>query len=315
MPSDDGSPVDGVHRRTVLRRVGVGAATLAGVTGAATHAGASRGAVAGSADSGAAPAARSSPDEFPRVTTRGHFEIDCWHGDRLADGHAPTGYETVGEVPGWTAAGETPEAVVVPVHGWLTTEAAAPVYFSTVATSLARTGYDHPVVGFSYDADTAPGQWWAATDVAERNGAKLAAFLRDFAERNPGTTLRLTGHSLGARVVLSAIASLDDAGRRDVVASASLLGGAADDHAVSTDGQYGGAIERAAGRLDNFWMAGDRVLSWAYTVAEYDAAVGQAGCAGPQPANYTDHDVSYVPDHGSYHEPGEGCVPAVVATF
>ncbi|GAB3690842.1 hypothetical protein GCM10028857_27620 [Salinarchaeum chitinilyticum] len=296
--------LESTDRRTTLRLIGGAAATvtgLAGVSAAASAFNGDDGDVTGSAD-------------YPRVTTRDHFDVHWWYGDQLTDGHTATDYDTVGAIPGWDGGG-APGELVVAVHGWLTAADEAPDHFATVETSLAENEFDAPVVGFSYDADTGVSNWWPATDIAERNGPKLAAFLADYADQHPATAVRLTGHSLGARVVLSAIESLHQAGRDDVVASATLLGGAADDGAVSTDGRYGAAIEAAGGQVDNFWKDDDGVLQWAYSTGEFDSAVGEEGCDGPRPANYTDHNVDYVPDHFSYHEPADGCMPAVVDAF
>jgi len=291
-------------RRAALRTAGAGALALCGIGGLAGSTAAFDG------DDGDITGA----EDYPRATTRGHFDIHWWYGDQLTDGHTATDYDTVGAIPGWEG-GDSPEEVLVAVHGWLTEKPAAPDHFATVEASLARNGYDQPVIGFSYDADTSLGDWWPATDIAERNGPKLASFLAEYADRNPGVSVRLTGHSLGARVVLSAIAALNDAGRTELVTAATLLGGAADNDAVSTDGAYGGHIEAATGRLDNFWKSDDDVLNWAYSTGEFDSAVGEEGCEGPQPSNYADHNVDYVPDHFSYHEPGDGCMPEGVDAF
>lgn len=303
-PRDVPSSAPTLHRRTLLRATGASTLAIAGVGAVASTPAALKG------DDGDITGAQ----DYPRVTTRGHFEIHWWYGDRLTDGHTARDYDTVGSIPGWNA-GSAPNELVVACHGWLTAADEAPDHFATVAASLEQNGSDAPVIGFSYDSDTGVTDWWAATDIAERNGPKLAAFLAAYADHHPGTTLRLTGHSLGARVVLSAIRALDRRGRQDVLASATLLGGAADDDAVAISGTYGGHIESAVGRLDNFWKDGDAVLQWAYGLGEGGSAVGEDGCDGPQPANYTDHTADYVPDHYSYHEPGDGCMPAVVETF
>lgn len=253
------------------------------------------------------------PWDYPRATTRGHFEIHWWYGDRLTDGHTATDYDTVGDIPGLGS--PSPDEVVIASHGWLVELAAAPDHFATVSASLSGNGYDHPVVGFSYDSDTSLSDWWPATDIAERNGAKLANFTVDYAAVNPDTTIRYTGHSLGARVVLEAIKTLNSWGYRDLVEAAVLLGGAADDDSVALSGEYGDDVAAAVGRFDNFWMDDDAVLDWAYSVGEFDSAVGESGCDGTAAPNYTDHNVAYVPDHFSYHEPGDGCMPEVVAQW
>jgi len=46
-----------------------------------------------------------------------------------------------------------------------------------------------------------------------------------------------------------------------------------------------------------------------------DSAVGEEGCEGEQPGNYTDHRVDYVESHFEYYKRGTGCMEAVVDTF
>lgn len=287
----------GTDRRTFIRAVTTAAVGATGL-GAASTSGA-----AFSGDDGDF----TGPADFPRATTRGHFDIS-WYGEEyLTDGHTARDYDTVGTLPSGA------KEVVIAVHGWLTSKDDAPDNFATVSASLARNGYDVPVVGFSYDADTGVENWWPATDIAERNGPKLAQFLVDYAEQNPASTLRLTAHSLGARVVLEAAKSLVSWGEESILASITLLGGAADNDSVALSGEYGDALESAVGQVDNFWKNGDDVLNWAYSLGEADAAVGADGCEGTPPSNYEDHNVDYVPDHFSYHEPGDGCMAAVVS--
>ena len=244
------------------------------------------------------------------VSTRDHFDI-TWYGSiRRTSGTTPTNYDVEGAVPGLD--GSTPGELVVFVHGWRNDSADAEETFAEATAALDDEGYDRPVVGYSWDSDTSYARWWSAVEIAERNGPKLARFTRDLAAASPGTTVRYVAHSLGATVVLEGLKSLASAGETGAVESVSLLGGAADNDAVAVDGEFGDAIESAAGRLDNFWKSDDRVLDWAYATAEFDSAVGEEGCEGTPPANYTDVNVDYVPDHSSYYERDEGCIPAVV---
>lgn len=289
-----------VDRRTVLR----GAAVTVGLTGIAGSASAFSG------DDGDI----TGPSDYPRVTTRGHFDIHWWYGDQLTDGHTETDYSTVGAIPGWDG-GSAPDELMISVHGWRNAPEDAPDHFATVKTSLRDNGYDAPVVGFSWDSDTSTDNWWPTTDIAERNGPKLANFLTDYAAQNPNTTFRVVGHSLGARVVTECVKSLNSQGATDLLASATLLGGAADNDAVSLGGEYGDDIAAAVGQFDNFWKSDDDVLNWAYSTGEFDSAVGEEGCEGTAPGNYEDHNVDYVPDHFSYHEPGDGCMSDVVSQF
>ncbi|WP_132058388.1 lipase family alpha/beta hydrolase [Halorussus amylolyticus] len=302
MDSDDhrenGPETTRIGRRTVLRG-GAAAVGLAGFAGSAAAFDGDDGDITGPAD-------------FPRATTRGHFDIHWWDGDQLTDGHTEEDYDTVGDIPGYD--GSAPDEVVISVHGWLVEESDAPDHFATVKQSLRDNGYDSPVIGFSYDSDTSLDDWWPATDIAERNGKKLANFVTDYREET-GARVRLVGHSMGGRVVSATLKALYELGKTDYVESATLLGAATDNDAVAVDGEYGESVAAVAKSVDNFWKSDDDVLDWAYSTAEFDSAVGEEGCEGTPPVNYTDHNVDYVPDHFSYHEPGDGCMADVVSEF
>lgn len=286
-------------RRTVLRGVG---AALVGTGAIATASAPVSAGKKGSCDD--------PPMSYPRVTTRGHFDT-TWYGSVvLTDGNTATNFEYAGDgIPGVHTDPE--DELLIHAHGWNNDLEGGVCSVNEAGETFAAEGYDSPVVGYTWDADFG---WYNATEIAEQNGAKLAAFLTGYADANPDVTLRVCSHSLGARVALSALQSLDAWGRTDVVESTVLLGGAADDDAVSMDGQYGTSIEAATGRLDNFWMEDDDVLDWAYSTAEWDTAVGAAGVDGTPPANYTDHNVEYVPDHFSHYKE-DGCLYEVVDTF
>jgi pimeloyl-ACP methyl ester carboxylesterase len=261
------------------------------------------------AATGSAAAATST---YPHVSTRGHFDTG-WFGVDLTDGNTELNYETKGSIPGVDTA--APDELLVEVHGWRNDESDAESGHYTMTESLGANGYDHPVVTYSWDSDTSYTEWWAATEIAERNGPKLANFLYQYRNANPDTTVRLVAHSLGARVVLRAVEVLNANGVTDAVESLSLLGGAADNDSVAVDGAYGSDVAAATGQTDNFWKEDDAVLDWAYSSAEFDSAVGEEGCEGTPPDNYEDHNVDYVPDHFSYDEKGEGCMSEVVAEF
>lgn len=301
-PEGTGHSSDGastVSRRSVLRAAGVTIAG-AGLVGSAS--------TVSAGDKGGCD---DPPKGYPRVTTRDHFDT-TWYGSvYLTDGNDGTNYGTAGDpIPGVDA--PAADELLVYVHGWTNDDDGAVCSVAESDATFSSEGYDHPVVGFSWDADVG---WYTGTEIAERNGPKLAQFTADFREANPGVPVRYVAHSLGARVVLEAVRALDEWGRHDDVATLSILGGAADDETVSIDGAYGSSIERATGRTDNFWMDDDEVLNWAYGAAEWDSAIGNAGCEGTPPGNYRDHDVGYVPDHFSYNDDAEGCIGDVVSTF
>lgn len=288
-----------VERRRFLRATG---AVTAGTVGVVTVSSAGSAKSSGECDG--------SYSSVPRITSYGHFETSWFSSPSLTDGNTETNVDFAGEaIPGVDAA--APAELLVHVHGWRNDDNTGACRIARTAGVYADEGYDHPVTGLTWDADTG---WFSGTEIAERNGAKLAAFVSSYASDNPGTTIRLSCHSLGARVVLEALYALDEDGHHDVVTSASIMGGSADATDVSLDGRYGESIERAAGHVDNFWMADDQILTYLYTLGEWSSAVGATGVDGPAPSNYTDHDVSYVPDHFSHYEE-DGCIGDIVETF
>ncbi|WP_121740820.1 DUF726 domain-containing protein [Natronorubrum halophilum] len=287
-----------VSRRTVLRSSGgivAGAGAL--IAGSST-------AAAGDKKEGC----DDPPWTFPRVTTRDHF--DTSGGVHLTDGNDVHNVEYAGDdIPG--VHGAASEELLVFVHGWNNTDEGAVCTFGDAASTFTTEGYQQPIVGYSWDADHG---WYDATEIAERNGAKLANFTYSYKNANPGVRVRYVAHSLGARVVLMALKNLHAWDRLEDVASVSMLGGAADDESVSTTGTYGEDIAAAAGRVDNYWMGDDDVLNWAYGVVELGEAIGNDGCDGTPPENYTDHDVGYVSGHSGYYAT-DGCIHEVIANF
>src|SRR6056297_2426145 len=221
---DSKDAIGTTSRRRVLR----GLATTSVATGAIL--GSSATASAGKKESCDNP-----PTWFPRVTTRNHFDT-TWYGSVvLTDGNTETNYEYAGDgIPG--VHGPVGNELLLFVHGWNNDEEGAVCTFGEAAGTFAAEGYDEPVVGYSWDADFG---WYDATEIAELNGAKLAAFTHAYKAANPGVTVRYVSHSLGARVALRAIENLSWWGYHDDVASVAFVGGAADDESVSMDGAYG----------------------------------------------------------------------------
>lgn len=246
------------------------------------------------------------------VTTRGHFEITGWFFGsdvELTDGNTKYNYETTGAIPG--VDDDSSDEILVWVHGWRNDLETAKGNFANAQQVLGRNGYDSPVVGFTYDADTNLSEWWDATEIAERNGFKLAAFVDDYLEATGGT-VRIAAHSLGGWVTVSTLKALAGAGRSNAVESVSLLGAAVRDEECARDGKWGPGAADAAVQVDNFWMDGDEVLQWAFGLAEGSEAVGEDGVDGTQPENWEDHEVD-VPGHSGYDEAGEGVLDQVVA--
>jgi len=203
-----------------------------------------------------------------------------------------------------------PAGVAIIVHGWFLNESQAKERFDRVKLSLENknNSYYIPVVGFSWPSDT---PWVAAKFVAKENGPKLANFTLDLMnsckqQHNKDIKIRLIGHSLGARVILSSLDSLhkdplwNRAGFK--ITSVHLIGAAVDNEEVSKDPQdilsdqtnwgtvksdYGEAIEKEVVKFYNLYNPKDKVLGpnslspfspfQIYPSFEGDLALGQNG--------------------------------------
>jgi hypothetical protein len=194
------------------------------------------------------------------VTTRDHFDKS---GNVLVSDrpYEPFDFENLG----------CPQEAVVYVHGVWTArdkddEVSEGMFENAIEASdrarlsLESLGYTFPVIGFSWDSDTEVSQigWNDAKTIAKENGPKLAQFIADLKEGCPQTAVRIIAHSLGARVVLSSLDSLNNNqiwnNNNFQIASVHLMGTAVDDDEVSKEASdvisfdgirsaYGKAIE------------------------------------------------------------------------
>ena len=149
---------------------------------------------------------------FPRVTTRGYYDLVT--GKTLKKRtyylYPAAAFEGI--------AGS--EEIAVVVHGLRNNRVAAVEKFRLCKERLCLLGYRHPVVGFSYDANTRGAHLRrcerqalrAGERIAQKNGRNLAEFVTDFGRRSPGTAVRLMGHSLGSQVIMSTLRHLDRRG-------------------------------------------------------------------------------------------------------
>ena len=191
-----------------------------------------------------------------------------------------------------------PEEVAIFIHGWGQNETGAKERLDRVKLSLQKNNYTHPLVGFSWDSDR---EWNAAQFLAKWNGPKLADYivgLMDNCKQHHGKDIkiRLIGHSMGARVILSSLDSLHKNATWNnsnfKVASVDLLGAAVDNEEVtmnpgdilvdktnrgSPKSDYGGAIQEEVVRFYNLYNPKDNVFEFIYPLFEGDFALGQSG--------------------------------------
>jgi hypothetical protein len=193
--------------------------------------------------------------------------------------------------------------------------------------SLAQNNYTYPLVGFTWDSNStiSPVGWTITKFIAKENGPKLSQFMFGFMNKcaNSNSKVRVIAHSVGARVVLSALESLENNqqwNNRDFkISSVHLLGAAIDDEEVSKDlsyiiknprilgntsewydvfgikSAYGEAIEHEVNKFYNLFDSKDRVLTQIYPLFESDAPLGKGREKRiTLPSNYNQKDVENV---------------------
>jgi hypothetical protein len=203
-----------------------------------------------------------------------------------------------------------PPEVAIFVHGWGVDENKATEALDRVKMSLEFNKYNTALIGFSWNSNI---DWDHAKSMAKENGPSLAQFILDLENKCIVTDVRLIAHSLGARVILSSLASLHNnslwTGSAFKIASVHLLGAAIDDEEVSKNPQdilrdptnentvksaYGEAIEGEVIKFYNLVNTEDNILQplpfyesisfypinlfyQVYPAFENDNALGQSG--------------------------------------
>jgi hypothetical protein len=258
-------------------------------------------------------------------STRGHFD-------------SMTGQENTGHsLP--TAAADLlrelnqrcPGEIAIYVHGVWASRQSAIEQVQRVDISLKEgNNYDIPIVGFSWDSDTIQNRngWEIAKVIANNNGKLLADLIVDYKAACPSDEVRLISHSLGARVVLSALQSLHDESRGSIIRSVHLMGAAVDDEQVSTNNSLclsnipplpcsGKAIESTVQtKLYNLHNPEDNMLhpDWVYTG---DYALGLDGSIGSEPDNFEEYSVLYSipPISNADGNPNTDCLDSTIGAW
>lgn len=213
-------------------------------------------------------------------------------------------------------AGDFPEGdpeFVVYVHGWLEKFArGGRSQGYTLETALRRNGYEQPTVAAIWNSNDPA--WPVAKRQADIAGQRLAKFLAGYLDRYPETTIKTVDHSLGTRVILEALATLDG---DHVLDNVSLVGGAVNPDTVCSGTRHGDGIDACSNEVYNYHSENDDIVCETYAYAEGTSGIGCSGAdCGSTPSNYSDVDVTdSVNAHCNYGRPDVGCVPEIVANF
>jgi pimeloyl-ACP methyl ester carboxylesterase len=127
-----------------------------------------------------------------------------------------------------------PTEAAIFIHGWAANQDNAKEQLDRVKMSLEHNNYNISLIGFSWPSHV---DWSAAKLLAKENGPKLAQFILNFKDKCADSKVRLIAHSLGSRVVLSALESLltnqEWNNKNFKILSVHLMGAAVDDREVS----------------------------------------------------------------------------------
>ena len=230
----------------------------------------------------------------PLVSTRANFDTST---SLLLPNHNKKDYEAF-DVPGLQV-GKCPAEIAMYVHGLGAAQTNAAEQTERVKMSLNNNGYYNPVIGFSWDSNTPKGASTDTTLIAKQQGPKLAHFILDFKNKCPDSKVRMIGHSMGARVILSTLASLQKntewKSKNFKLASVHLIGGGVARlwNVYGIESPVGKSIEQVVIKFYNLFNPKDKALSGTNPRVEHHTALGNTGAqiGISLPSNYIQRDV------------------------
>jgi len=124
-----------------------------------------------------------------------------------------------------------------------------------------------------YDESVAAVTWSGFTSGARNGGERFGAWLDEYTQANPETTIRVVGHSMGAIASMAALDTVEET-NIDTIA---LIGGYLSPGAVCEGGQYYDAIRNSAGGVYNYHSQNDSIATIGSSGANCDGGLGIGG--------------------------------------
>jgi len=183
---------------------------------------------------------------------------------------------------------DCPGELAIYVHGIWASDLQAEEQSDRVSLSLRDSNYGIPLIGFSWDSNTAFSLdnvtlsyhgWMIAKKIANENGPILGKFISDYKTECPEDKIRIIAHSLGSRVTLSALQwiheNIKDQNNNNVsreITSVHLMGAAVNNDQISTNPNdcisytpylpcSGVAIQSEVGYFSNLFNPEDNTLA------------------------------------------------------
>ena len=224
---------------------------------------------------------------FPRISTRGFYSLDSG----ITIKNQPYHLYPKRSFDALIGAKE----ITIMIHGLRNNAPGALTKFVIAKKRLAYLGYKNPVVGYSYDSNTAGAQYISyalhalhtGLIIAGKNGRNLAKFVTDFKQKSPETKIRLMGHSLGAHVILSTIKNLaKNAKNKGIIEAVYLFGGSIPSNALSVK-NASHAQKIVSTKIRNYYSPYDEVLHVVDDWNWVDTPIGYKGARGKTISKYS----------------------------
>ncbi|MFB1065366.1 RICIN domain-containing protein [Natrinema sp. H-ect4] len=209
-------------------------------------------------------------------------------GSAAADTDSIMEVDLRGGIPPVTDAPQGEDEVIFNVHGY-TGSSASVSQSQTLQDTLRQLGNTETVTAVTWDDSGLPS---SAESSARQQGADFADWMEGYIQANPGTTIRILGHSMGGIVTFEFLAAAEGRFR---VANADTIGSYEVTDAPCEGSAYHTAIENVANFSGNYYSTNDSIAR---------LGSGPADCGfggGSLPSNYADVDVSgSVGSHTTY---------------
>jgi len=225
---------------------------------------------------------------FPRITTRGFYDLK-------------TG-KTLVKIPYRLYPKKrfdqfiNSEELTIMIHGLRNNNSGALSKFVIAQKRLKQLDYNHQIVGFSYDSNTAGVQYNSQAihalnigiTIANKNGKNLAKFISNFKNNSPTTKLRLIGHSLGAHVILSTIKKLAKQSKnKGIIESVYFFGGSIPNDSLQSKNFSKDEQNIIKSKIKNYYCPSDEVLHIAHNESLVPTPIGYKGIIGKTTSKYT----------------------------
>jgi hypothetical protein len=218
---------------------------------------------------------------IPRISTRGYYDLST--GTTLKN----NSYYTYPKKD-FKKLVDSKELTIM-IHGLRNDNAGAVAKVVLAKKQLHKLGYDHPVIGYSYDSNTtgahlikhAKHALAVGQKIAKKNGKNLGKFIEDFKLLSPKTKIRLMGHSLGSQVILSTVEYLAKKKQNVGIVEGIYFFGASITQDIPSSNKYGKILQSIVkSKIVNHYAPTDEVLNWANREKYVKGPLGLNGASG-----------------------------------